>query len=289
MPEGPEVQQVINSLEPKVVNKTILHVSVLHHKITIPLKGMGRQDVESLTGRLEGAKINKLERKGKYIVFHCNQQDLSRIYIVSHLGMTGAFFNVGSLDEIALNYKKHVHMIINLNDDSLLVYSDQRRFGWVGALTEEEYLLYNPIQKVGPDPSSPDTPQVFLANMRSKSVEKKPIKKVIMQPEIIQGVGNIYAAECLFRARIHPLTPVGEVSDEKLLELLKYIKETFELAIKMGGSSIRDYVNSEGKKGTFQEMHMVYNKKHCKVCGNNLDNVRIEGRSSFFCPNCQKK
>ncbi|WP_114555664.1 bifunctional DNA-formamidopyrimidine glycosylase/DNA-(apurinic or apyrimidinic site) lyase [Bacillus sp. K6W] len=289
MPEGPEVQQVLNSLEPKVINKTIFHVSVLHNKITIPLKGMGRQEGESLIGRLEGATINKLERKGKYLVFHCKQPDSSIIYMISHLGMTGAFFNVSSLNEIAPNYRKHVHLIITLNDDSLLVYSDQRRFGWVGALNEEEYLLYNPIQKVGPDPSSPDAPQLFLANMRSKSVEKKPIKKVIMQPEIIQGVGNIYAAECLFRASIHPLTSVGEVSDEKLLELLKHIKETFELAIQMGGSSIRDYVNSEGKKGTFQDMHMVYNKKHCKVCGNDLDNVRIEGRSSFFCPNCQKK
>jgi len=288
MPEGPEVQQVLNSLEPKIINKEIIHIEVSKPKITIPLKGEGRQDVFVLTKRLEGAAFRRLERRGKYLVFHCEQKDASIIYMLSHLGMTGGFFTITSFDQIPDLYRNHVHIIFTLNNGTLLVYSDQRRFGWVGALTEDEYLLYKPVQNVGPDPSDPDADIRFLENMRKKQNVNKPIKTVIMQPATIQGVGNIYAAECLFMAKIHPLTPVGEIPDDKLLELLKHIKETFELAIRLGGSSIRDYVNSEGKKGTFQELHKMYNKKNCPECGGDIENIKIDNRSSFFCPNCQR-
>ncbi|MDR4948828.1 bifunctional DNA-formamidopyrimidine glycosylase/DNA-(apurinic or apyrimidinic site) lyase [Neobacillus cucumis] len=288
MPEGPEVQQVLNSLEPKIIGKQIIHVEVYKPKITIPLKSEGRQDVFMFRQRLEGAIFHSLERRGKYLVFHCMQQNSSTIYMVSHLGMTGGFFNITSFDQIPDQYRKHVHIIFALNNDTQLVYSDQRRFGWVGALTQDEYLAYEPVQNVGPDPSEPDAEVRFLENIRKKQNMNKPIKSVIMQPFNVQGVGNIYAAECLFLARIHPLTPVKELSDEKLLELLKHIKETFKLAIELGGSSIRDYVNSEGKKGTFQELHRMYNKKTCPECGGDIENIKIDSRSSFFCPNCQK-
>lgn len=288
MPEGPEVQQILNSLEPKIIDKEIIHVEIFKPKITIPLKSEGRQDVFVFTQRLEGATFRRLERRGKYLVFHCEQQDSTIIYMVSHLGMTGGFFNFISFDEIPENYRNHVHIIFTLNNNTRLVYSDQRRFGWVGALTQEEYLSYGPVQNVGPDPSEPDAEVRFLENLRKKQNVNKPIKAAIMQPFNVQGVGNIYAAECLFMARIHPLTPVKEITDERLLELLKHIKETFALAIKLGGSSIRDYVNSEGKKGTFQELHKMYNKKTCPECGGDIENIRIDNRSSFFCPNCQK-
>lgn len=289
MPEGPEVQQVLNTLEPKLLNKQIINISVYNNKITIPLKKIGRQEVKVFTGRLEGAVFTKLERIGKYLIFHCKQRDSTSIYMVSHLGMTGGFFNVRSIDEVPEKYSRHIHIIFNLDNDSLLIYSDQRRFGWVGALNEQEYLAYEPIQKVGPDPSSSDAPQIFLEKIRMKQFSNKPIKWAIMQSVTIQGVGNIYAAECLFQAKIHPLTPVRELSDEMLLKLLDYIKETFELAIKMGGSSIRDYVSSEGMKGTFQELHKVYNKKSCPDCGMDIENIKIDNRSSFYCPSCQKR
>lgn len=289
MPEGPEVQQVLNSLEPKIVGRQISKVTVTHPKITMPLKKIGRQDGEVFIDRIEGGTIKKLERKGKYLVFHLGQQDSSIIYIVAHLGMTGAFFCINDLNEIPLNYRKHVHVIIDLDNKAKIAYSDQRRFGWMGALSEKEFFCYTPLQKVGPDPSSEDAPDLFLQNLRNKKISNTPIKKAIMRPEIIQGVGNIYASECLFKAKLNPLTNVGEISEAKLLELLRHIKETFELAIKLGGSSIRDYVNSEGKKGTFQELHMVYNKEFCKECGSAIENVKIDQRSSFYCPSCQKK
>ncbi|MDX8363963.1 bifunctional DNA-formamidopyrimidine glycosylase/DNA-(apurinic or apyrimidinic site) lyase [Cytobacillus sp. IB215665] len=289
MPEGPEVQQVLNSIEPKVLGKIISEVSVLHPKITMPLRKIGRQEVETFSQRLEGGSIEKLERKGKYLIFNINQVDISTLYLVTHLGMTGAIFHVNNLDEIAPNYRKHVHLIFKLNDESLMVYSDQRRFGWMGALNEQEYTAYRPLQEVGPDPASEDAPKLFLEIIRNKTFINKPIKRVIMQPNVIQGVGNIYASECLYKAKLNPLTSVGEISDEKLLELLVHIKETFELAIKLGGSSIRDYVNSEGKKGTFQELHMVYNKDFCPECGVPIENLKIDQRSSFYCPNCQAK
>ncbi|HEY4554590.1 MAG TPA: bifunctional DNA-formamidopyrimidine glycosylase/DNA-(apurinic or apyrimidinic site) lyase [Bacillaceae bacterium] len=289
MPEGPEVQQVLNSLAPKVVDRSIVKATVLHPKITIPLKKAGRQDSELFCRRLEGAVVRKMERKGKYLIFQCEQADASKHYLVSHLGMTGAFFHVNHLGEIAANYAKHIHAVFKLDDASVIAYSDQRRFGWVGMLNEEEYTSYHPVQKVGPDPADEDASKVFLENIRKKGYANKPIKRIIMLPEVIQGVGNIYAAECLFRAKIHPSTPVEEIKDEKLLELLGHIKNTFELAIQMGGSSIRDYVNSEGIKGTFQELHQVYNKQHCPDCGNTLENVKIDNRSSYFCPECQKQ
>jgi formamidopyrimidine-DNA glycosylase len=287
MPEGPEVQQVLNSLEPKIIGKEIISIEVFKPKITIPLKSEGRQDVFVFTQRLEGTTFRCIERRGKYLVFQCVQRDSSIIYMVSHLGMTGGFFNITSFDQLNEKYSNHVHIIFTLNNDTQLVYSDQRRFGWVGALTEEEYLSYKPVQNVGPDPSEPDAVIKFLENMRKKQNINKAIKSAIMQPFIIQGVGNIYAAECLFMARIHPKTPVGEISDEKLMELFHHIKNTFELAIKLGGSSIRDYVNSEGKKGTFQELHKMYNKKICPECGGEIENIKIDNRSSFFCPRCQ--
>ncbi len=289
MPEGPEVQQVLNSLKTKVINKQIQKVNVFKNKIMIPLKKMGRQDVDLFAERLEGATITNIERKGKYLIFHCIQKNSTTVYMVSHLGMTGAFFHVPTIDEIPFIYRKHVHVIFKLDDNSLLAYSDQRRFGWVGALSKEEYMEYEPVQKVGPDPSSSEAPHAFLLIIRRKTFQNKPIKQVIMKPEVLQGVGNIYAAECLFKAKIHPLTSVGELSDEKLLELLGHIKEIFELAIEMGGSSIRDYVNAEGKKGTFQELHMVYNKVSCPECASPLENVKIDNRSSFYCPKCQKR
>ncbi|MFJ5717298.1 bifunctional DNA-formamidopyrimidine glycosylase/DNA-(apurinic or apyrimidinic site) lyase [Neobacillus sp. NPDC093127] len=289
MPEGPEVQQVVNSLSPNICSKTIKTVEVLHDKITMPIKSIGRQNIELFSNRLIDTKILELERKGKYLIFKGKNKSSDDLFIVAHLGMTGAFFVVKDFNEITPKYRKHIHIIFRLDDNSSMVYSDQRRFGWVGALEEKEFLNYNPIQKIGPDPFDENAPERFIANMRRKTSENKPIKKLLLQPEIIAGIGNIYASECLFKANIHPMTPSKDITDKKLMELLSHVRETFALAIRLGGSSIRDYVNSEGQKGTFQEHFKVYGKKDCPECGHPLENVRIDNRSSFYCPSCQKK
>jgi formamidopyrimidine-DNA glycosylase len=276
----------LNSLLGKVLNKRIVSVEVFHHKITIPLKQVGRQDVFLFSTRLKDAQIEQLERKGKYLVFSCKNE--MPIYMISHLGMTGAFFVVQSIEEIVPKYQKHVHVIFELDDGSILVYSDQRRFGWVGALSQEEYLSYNPIQKIGPDPLLAEIADMFVANLRESTAMNHPIKRLIMKPEIIAGVGNIYACESLFRARIHPMTSPKEMSNERLRELYQHIRQTLREAVRFGGSSVSDYVDSHGRKGSFQDYHQVYKKIQCPECGSFLENVRIDKRSSFYCPECQR-
>ncbi|NGQ94827.1 bifunctional DNA-formamidopyrimidine glycosylase/DNA-(apurinic or apyrimidinic site) lyase [Brevibacillus sp. SYP-B805] len=286
MPEGPEVQRVLETLAPKVINKTIEAVRISPYKITMPQGKRGRQDVELFIGRMSGTRVEKLERRGKYLVFHCRNNSVP-LYMVAHLGMTGAWFAVGSPEEVEDRYRKHIHVTFLLDDRSLMVYSDQRRFGWVGALTEQEYREYAPIQNMGPEAFWEDAPALFLENLRSKQAMTQPIKRLLMKPEIIAGVGNIYACETLFKAKIHPLTQPKDLSDAKIMELFGHIRETLETAVKLGGSSISNYVNSEGKKGSFQNHHKVYKKEHCPDCLTPLGNIRIDQRSSFFCPQCQ--
>ena len=282
MPEGPEVQLIRDFLAKKVLKKKIVEATILHPKITMPFKGK-RQERSLLANRLLSCSFTKIERKGKYLVFYTNNSN----YMLAHLGMTGCFFIAENLGKIPLAYRKHVHFWLVFEDFSKLFYADIRRFGWLGFLTKEEYLAYSPIWNIGVDPLRDPSEEYFLTKLQAKPLSSYPIKKVIMRPDVVAGVGNIYACESLYKAKVSPFSRPFKIPLDVLKNIYKSIRETLSLALKYGGSSIKDYVNSEGKKGSFQNYHLVYKKEKCVNCMEDIKNVKLDGRSTFYCSFCQ--
>ncbi len=273
MPELPEVEVIRLGLAPCLVGRRFLRVLVGE-------KPLRRQ---SPAGELErllvGRRVLALRRRGKYLVFAL--EDGATLLV--HLGMTG---------HLLLRSKEppphlpHVHFSFQLEGGLTLIYQDIRRFGQV--LVFPPGAAPPPLQEVGREPLTRDvTPQWLLTQARGRS---RPIKNFLLDSRIVAGIGNIYACEILFAAGIHPATPAGSLGAADWTRLLKETRRILRAAIRQGGSSVSNYVNCQGEAGRFQLQHLVYGKEGqpCKVCGVPVASMRQAGRSSFFCPKCQK-
>ncbi|MFX3673210.1 MAG: bifunctional DNA-formamidopyrimidine glycosylase/DNA-(apurinic or apyrimidinic site) lyase [Paenisporosarcina sp.] len=289
MPELPEVEGVVNSLQPVVTGKTIEQVIV--SSIIRSSKKEGKEaiikgiDVDFFSSSIVGMVISRIVRRSKYIYFHLNENNDTKL-LVNHLGMTGAWFYVKSLEDITEDkFRKHVHVIFYLNDGMLLVYSDIRRFGEMRLLDEEQQ--FPPLLLMAPEPFEKRAQQHFLTMVKQPKYLKKSIKELIMNGQIISGCGNIYATEALFRMRIHPARPVNRISEKKLLLLFNEIVDVLKESISAGGSSISDYRNINGEAGNMQTRLQMYGKKKCVVCGSETKQKILAGRNSWFCSKCQ--
>ncbi|MTD29595.1 bifunctional DNA-formamidopyrimidine glycosylase/DNA-(apurinic or apyrimidinic site) lyase [Planomicrobium sp. YIM 101495] len=289
MPELPEVEGVVRQIRPAALNRTIrsIHVS----DVIRLSKANGKEaiikvtDVEDFIERLTDAEILQVERRSKYIYFtmHKDQSFL----LVNHLGMSGAWFHVNELAGITEDkFRRHAHVTFELDDDSLLVFSDIRRFGEMRLLEDESG--FPPLLLMAPEPFEPLALSHFLDLAESSRFKDKPIKEVIMDGQVISGCGNIYATEALFAMKIHPNRAASRISRKRKVELFEKIVAILLESIEAGGSTISDYRDINGESGSMQNRFGMYGKKQCTACGTPTKSLKIGGRTSVYCPACQK-
>jgi formamidopyrimidine-DNA glycosylase len=268
MPELPEVQTVVTTLAPRVLGRRIRKVVHVRDDMITPA-GF------NLTTALAGRTVSNLSRRGKRLVFHLD--DASAFFI--HLGMTGRL----SVDSSDVPVEPHTHLRLDVGDRKELRFRDPRRFG------EIRWLGHDNLgdEKMGPEPLAMRVSQ--LASRLRKT--KRAVKNALMDQTVVAGLGNIYVDESLFAARIHPLARADQLSREQVARLTKAIKRVLRRAIRHRGSTLRDYVDAEGGKGAFQKLHSVYDRagKPCRTCKTSIQRVVLGGRSTHFCPSCQKR
>ena len=290
MPELPEVEGVVNSLKPVATGKTIESVTI--SAVLEVSRKAGKQAIikgTELTDFKQGlanAKIIQIVRRSKYIYFHLEKNQQSML-LVNHLGMTGAWFYVHETHEISEEkFRKHIHVIFNLDDDMLLVYADIRRFGEMRLLESEEQ--FPPLLLMAPEPFDETALDHFLNLTKLDKYKNKSIKEVIMDGQVISGCGNIYATEALFRLRIHPARKVNRISRKRLTNLFQMVVDVLNESILAGGSSISDYRNINGEAGGMQHRLQMYGKKQCPQCLIPTKQRVLGGRNSWYCPSCQR-
>lgn len=273
MPELPEVENLVRQLKSSIQDNVICSAMVLSPTLRQPISG-------DLSKNTTNAKINEIRRRAKYIII-----DLDNDYsLVIHLGMTGRINIIkGSYKE-----QKHDHIIMQLSDDVKMLYNDPRRFGLVLLVSTIDLAQHQLFNHLGLEPLTEEFDSNYLlSNLKNK---KSSIKNALMNNQIIVGVGNIYASEALFLAHIRPNRLSNSISKNEAELLVNAIKKILQQAIDSGGSSIRDFVSIDNNKGGFQKLFKIYGKKGqpCVICGSVIEKIIQAGRSSFFCPECQR-
>lgn len=269
MPELPEVETIVTSLQ-NLPGKRIIKAENSDYRMRFPAPA-------NFISAIQGAQLVSVTRLAKYILLNLTTE----CSIVIHLGMSG---------KILLNRdqpQKHDHLLLVFDDNSRLALNDARRFGLYTLVANDilgDHVLF---KNLGMEPLSPE----FNANYMIKKCKTKtiPIKVALMTNQILVGVGNIYASESLFRAKIHPLRPANTITLAEFESLCIQICYVLEDAIKAGGSTLRDYVRSDGTKGYFQQQLNVYGraKQPCRLCNAAITGQKVAGRATFYCSNCQ--
>ena len=272
MPELPEVETVRRGLERLVVGKTIGQVRVRYAKMI----GTG---VDSFVHDLPGQTIEKIGRRGKYLLFY-----LTGGVLVSHLRMEGKYLFYSD----AVPERKHAHVFFEMTDGGTLVYEDVRKFGTMELLRKDQLEAYFASRKLGPEPTEANFLLSPFAAALSRS--KKPIKPYLLEQTLVVGLGNIYVDEALWRARIHPARPASSLKPAEVKRLREQIIEVLQLGIEKRGSTIRTYRNALGEDGTMQDFLQVYGKtgQPCARCGSSIEKIKLGGRGTHLCPHCQK-
>jgi formamidopyrimidine-DNA glycosylase len=269
MPELPEVEVTRRGLAPRISGCVISGVAVRNARLRWPIS----PELQALAGRT----VRGVLRRGKYLLVDCGDG-----HLILHLGMSGSLRVLPPETPPG----KHDHFDLLLGD-RLLRLRDPRRFGAV-LWTIERVEAHPLLVRLGVEPLSRAFDAARLhALTRGR---RTPIKQFLMDGQQVVGVGNIYASESLFRARIHPRTRAGRLSIERCALLARTIKETLREAIKAGGSSLRDFVRSTGERGYFQQSFWVYDRegKACKRCKSEIRRIVQGQRATYFCPRCQK-
>ena len=270
MPELPEVESIVRSLDKKISGKKIYRISVLRKNIL-------QLSQKKFSTILLQQKIQRVFRYGKYIIF-----ELENLYLwVVHLRMSGKFIYPAQ-KKPAL----HDRVLFELDDKTLLSYNDVRCFGTMELL--EKRLVFSEIKKLGLDAlDSGWTKENFYQKMHNKKIS---VKDFLLEQSQIAGIGNIYACEILFDSKISPLKMSNKVSKKEAEKILQSINFILLLAIKKNGTSISDYRGIDNKTGEFQNFLKVYGKKNtpCFDCGKTIQKIKQRQRSTYYCPSCQK-
>lgn len=270
MPELPEVETTLRGIAPHLTGQTVANVIIRNAKLRWPIP----KDLPKL---LLGQIVTSLQRRAKYLLIHFDHGTL-----ILHLGMSGSLRILTTVT----SPDKHDHFDVVLANGIIMRLRDPRKFGavlWhVGEVSEHPLLA-----KLGPEPLL----EAFNGEYLYRATRKRSaaIKLVIMDSHIVVGVGNIYASEALFRAGIKPQLAAGKLSKQRCEKLVAEIRATLTEAIALGGSSLRDYVDSDGKQGYFQQHYWVYGRagEPCRKCGTLIKLTKQGQRSSFYCPVCQ--
>lgn len=280
MPELPEVETVCRGLEKAMAGQKIAQVETLRGGLRIPFP-RNLKDIE-------GQKVSGITRRAKYILVHLSKGAT----LLLHLGMSGRMVIQGNNAEQPA--EKHDHMVLHLSNGTRVVFNDPRRFGLVDLVASGAVAEHRFFRHLGPEPFSREfTAAYLLQKMKGKAPA---IKIAIMDQRLVVGVGNIYAAEALFRAGIDPTRKAGSIKKAEAARLVGAIQAVLKEAIKAGGSSLRDYVQADGELGYFQHHFAVYGRKGkaCAGCSCNVEKtggirqITQGGRSTFYCPRKQK-
>ncbi|MGH8728435.1 MAG: bifunctional DNA-formamidopyrimidine glycosylase/DNA-(apurinic or apyrimidinic site) lyase [Burkholderiales bacterium] len=271
MPELPEVEITRRGLEAAIVGKRVKNAIVRRRSLRWAIP-------QSLSRKLAGREIAAVRRRGKYLIV-----DLEGGALIMHLGMSGSLRVVNGNSPA----NSHEHFDLALADGTCVRLRDPRRFGAV-LWTARDPLRHPLLVNLGPEPLSREfDARMLYFKTRGKSA---PIKNVLMDSRVIAGVGNIYANEALFRARISPQTRAGKLSMPRLEKLASAIVKTLRLAIASGGTTLRDFTASDGELGCFQTKCFVYDRdgERCLMCCAIIRCIRQSGRASYYCPRCQR-
>jgi formamidopyrimidine-DNA glycosylase len=277
MPELPEVETVARGLQRAVAGRTILGVTLGKTDFI--------DDPETVEKQLAGRKIRAVERYGKFLLLRLSAeeaavQDNEENALLVHLGMTGMLLP----QAVNEPRHKHTHVILQLDDGRELRYVDPRRFGRIAYLAGE--VLSGELHRFGADPL-----EVGLEEFSRRIRERRArIKALLLDQHVLRGVGNIYADESLWKARIHPAQLGASLKPDQVGQLYKVLQDILKNAIALRGSSISDFLDAEGLPGEYQRHHRVYGRegKGCVRCKTLIRRVIVAGRSSYYCPNCQR-
>ncbi len=270
MPELPEVETTLRGIAPHLTGHVVSNIIIRNAQLRWPIP-------QSLPVLLRGHRVRNLQRRAKYLLVHFDHGTL-----ILHLGMSGSLRILTAVTAP----DKHDHFDLVLNNGVIMRLRDPRRFGAVlwheGEVSEHPLLV-----KLGPEPLQEEFNGEYLYRItRSRNTA---IKLLIMDNHAVVGIGNIYANEALFRAGIRPQLSAGKLSRPRCAKLVAVIRATLSESIALGGSSLRDYVDSDGKQGYFQQHYWVYGRGNeaCKKCGAPIRQIKQGQRSSFYCPICQ--
>ena len=289
MPELPEVEVVKRSLSSKVKNLIIKKVKINDYRLRYRID---KKKIRSIIG----LKLIKIERRSKFLLFFFNK----KIIMLAHLGMTGKFFILNKKNtkfKTSFYYnindvkdQKHDHVIFFFNKKIKLIYNDVRRFGFIKFFNYKNYNDNLHLKNLGPEPL--EKKFNFLYFQQYIRGRNRKIKDVLMDQKFVSGIGNIYANEILFLSKIKPMRNVKTLKLFEQKKIVEFTKNVLKKAINLGGSSIKDFSSSNGKKGSFQQYFKVYGKRghlcSSKNCRNKITKSSISNRATFFCSKCQK-
>ena len=276
MPELPEVETTLRGIAPHIDGKKIEKVIIRQSKLRWPIH-------PNLAQILAGRKILACNRRAKYLII-----TFETGILLIHLGMSGSLRIFTADDERIATPDKHDHLDFVFDDGTVLRYHDPRKFGavlWYEGIAEHHPLL----EKLGPEPLSDDFDANYLYQKLKN--QKRAVKLALMDNAVVVGVGNIYANESLFLCGLHPLKLAANLTRNQCERLVDTIKSVLAKAIEQGGTTLKDFLQPDGRPGYFAQELLVYGNKGkpCPKCGTKIESLIIGQRNSFYCPMCQKK
>ena len=288
MPELPEVEVVKRSLKNNIINLNIKKVTINTNKLRYKIN-------KSKFNKIKDIKILDIKRRSKYLLIKLEKN----ITILAHLGMTGKFFildKTGKRKKTSFYYrlnnndKKHNHLIFNLNKGKKLVYNDVRKFGFIKIIASKNISTHPHLKFLGPEPLLKQFNIKYIQNYIQN--KNRNIKDILMDQKFVSGLGNIYVNEILFLSKIKPNKRTKNLNIGEMKKIIYFTKSILKKSIKEGGSSIKDFNDSEGKQGVFQQQFNVYGREGEKCttgkCDKVIKKMVISQRATFFCKSCQK-
>ncbi len=289
MPELPEVEVVKKSLEKEINNLTIKNIKIIDGNLRYKVK---KRDINKIIG----LKLIEIKRRSKYLLFFFEKD----LVMIVHLGMTGKFFliNKNSIKQKTSFYydiktnspEKHDRVIFTFNKKIKLIYNDVRKFGFIKLDFAKKIYENAHLKILGPEPFNDLFNLKYFKDYLSG--KNRTIKDLLMDQKFVSGLGNIYANEILFLSQISPNRKVNKLNTLEIEKIIKNTKKILKKAVLLGGSSIKNFSSSSGKKGNFQRLFSVYGRKGYKCsnsdCNGIVKKIQLSNRASFFCPICQK-
>ncbi len=301
MPELPEVQTIVDDLNKKVTGRRIIRIwfdwpKMLKDPLDQQKNKIAHKHVAVFEKEIKRKKILEVKRRAKNILVYLSDG----LMMLIHLKMTGHLL-VGKWriqgkrviplepkEVVVDSYNKYIHLIFYLDDGRMIGFSDLRKFAKALLGTKEQIENLPELKNLGPEPLNPKFKYEEFKKIISG--ENRKIKQVLMDPEVIAGIGNIYSDDILWAAKIHPLKPANKLSEKELKEIWIAIHKILEKALKLRGTSYSDYRDTSGKEGHYADYRLVYQREGepCQRCKTKIKRVKIGGRSAHFCPKCQK-
>lgn len=275
MPELPEVEAIRRVLEPQIQGLTIVHVIVNRPEV------VAHPSSDEFCKQLAGQAIDRMERRGKFLLILLNSGDR----LILHLRMTGCLlYTPANLPE-----ETHTHITFQLNDEKELRFSDTRRFGRLSLIASGETDTYSGMEKLGKEPFDPDFSAAYLIARFGK--RKKAIKDCLLEQSVIAGIGNIYSDEILFAAKLYPARPANSLTEKEWGQLAKVIPQQLSYFLEKNEMTPEEYGETKGRDYRSAPFLKVYGREGqaCPVCGESLTRIVVGGRSSTYCPACQKE